>query len=419
MGSLCCVAARPHGSTACSRELSVVQNEPFWQTNTSFSPPLSRRWDHRFQSEVMSYESYGDGGIGSSFSSNSKESRSWVRGDDAVEHHYSASDGNLSYFDSPSDSLKVQHLMPPPLQGVNLGEYISAASREQTTPGALTFGHAAEGTSTVPYSMGSTPSHSDGSELDQTAKFRVPSRRSFSNLYSFHPKPVHPLTFPDQGFDSEAHGTCSFTSTHNKSISISNHESLSASPESGDTPHREAFRWSSGSSSIDSTDVSEQLDSEPPYNLSEAPKCGLCKRFLSHKSPWSTRRIVQSGDMPITGVLQCCHVYHAECLERTTPKSQKHDPPCPICERFMEDDIVLKPRVVCKAKHVGLSRLRSPVCGQVGDCMEGAVHTSPGMEDMPEFNALIGKKKGPILVKQLSLSSLSNPKGSIRICSHK
>ncbi|KAK1284810.1 hypothetical protein QJS10_CPB21g00599 [Acorus calamus] len=146
-----------------------------------------------------------------------------------------------------------------------------------------------------------------------------------------------------------------------------------------DTPHREAFRWSSGSSSIDSTDVSEQLDSEPPYNLSaEAPKCGLCKRFLSHKSPWSTRRIVQSGDMPITGVLQCCHVYHAECLERTTPKSQKHDPPCPICERFMEDDIVLKPRVVCKTKHVGLSRLRSPVCGQVGDCMEGAVHTSPG-----------------------------------------
>ncbi|KAK1309244.1 hypothetical protein QJS10_CPA09g01536 [Acorus calamus] len=369
MGSLCCVAARPHGSTACSRELSMVQNEPFWQTNTSFSPPLSRRWDHRFQSEVMSYESYGDGGIGSSFSSNSKESRSWVRGDDAVEHHYSASDGNLSYFDSPSDSLKVQHLMPPPLQGVNLGEYVSAASREQTTPGALTFGHATEGTSTVPYSMGSTPSHSDSSELDQTAKFCVPSRRSFSNLYSFHPKPVHPLTFPDQGFDSEAHG---------------------------DTPHREAFRWSSGSSSsIDSTDVSEQLDSEPPYNLSEAPKCGLCKRFLSHKSPWSTHRIVQSGDMPITGVLQCRHVYHAECLERTTPKSQKHDPPCPICERFMEDDIVLKPRMVCKTKHVGLSRLRSPVCGQVGDCMEGAVHTSPGNNLMLYRNHRLQKNLSP------------------------
>jgi len=41
--------------------------------------------------------------------------------------------------------------------------------------------------------------------------------------------------------------------------------------------------------------------------------------------------MVRTGDMPVAGVLSCSHVYHAECLEQTTPKSQKHDPPCPLC----------------------------------------------------------------------------------------
>ncbi|KAJ6349432.1 hypothetical protein OIU77_006920 [Salix suchowensis] len=35
--------------------------------------------------------------------------------------------------------------------------------------------------------------------------------------------------------------------------------------------------------------------------------------------------------MPTAGVLPCSHVFHAECLEQVTPKTQIHDPPCPSC----------------------------------------------------------------------------------------
>ncbi|KAL2553255.1 uncharacterized protein Fot_06874 [Forsythia ovata] len=67
-------------------------------------------------------------------------------------------------------------------------------------------------------------------------------------------------------------------------------------------------------------------------------RCGLCERFLSQISPWSSRRIVKSGDMPVAGVISCSHVFHAECLEQTTSKVCKNDPPCPICIRVEEEN---------------------------------------------------------------------------------
>ncbi|ERM94533.1 hypothetical protein AMTR_s00010p00265250 [Amborella trichopoda] len=102
-------------------------NEPYWQNNSSFSPPLSRRWDYRFQSEGLPYGSHG--GIqlyGSSLSSNSKESRSRVSSERFPNPQYSASDGMVSYISSPSDSFQTQ-LGTPPVQGVNLEEFVSSA----------------------------------------------------------------------------------------------------------------------------------------------------------------------------------------------------------------------------------------------------------------------------------------------------
>lgn len=101
-------------------------NEPFWRTNTSFSPPLSRRWDYQLQSEALTYES--DDGVvaldGSSVSSNSKGSRSWVNVERLPGHRYSASDGVFSYFNSPTDGYQNEQLMPPPVQGVNINDYV-------------------------------------------------------------------------------------------------------------------------------------------------------------------------------------------------------------------------------------------------------------------------------------------------------
>ncbi|XP_077213459.1 RING/U-box superfamily protein [Tasmannia lanceolata] len=361
-------------------------NEPYWRTNTSFSPPLSRRWDRRFQPEVLPYGSHGGTQLyESSPSSNSKDSRSWFRGDPFPNNQHSVSDGIVSYFSSPSDSFKTQQFTPPPMQGVDINDYVSATMREPASGPSASI-RSTEGTSAIPYSGGSASSHSDASEDEPMSKTHFPSHRNFSSRYSFMSKPVHPISFSNQTPEEEAHNNRpkpnenSILHSDTKSTEL---HSISGFTDLSATPRREGFRGSS-SSSVDFTDVSEHFTPESlgfSNNPSEGTKCGLCERFLSHRSPWSSRRIVRSGDMPITGVLSCRHVYHAECLDQITPKTQKHDPPCPLCTKS-EDENFPEQRLVCRQNN-GIQRLRSfgedgPSrpwgCGQVGDCVEGALH---------------------------------------------
>ncbi|OVA12190.1 zinc finger protein [Macleaya cordata] len=392
-GSFCCVAARPHGSNAASREWSMGPNEPYWRTNTSFSPPLSSRWDQSFQTEGIPNVSHGALQLyGSSLSSNSKESRTLMRGDHFRNH--SASDGAGSYFSSPSDSFQTQQWTPP-TKGFNIDDSGSGAMRVKFL--FVCF----QGTSAFPYSAGSTSSRSDGSEYEPMAKTHASSNRNFSSRCSFMSKPIHPISFSNQGRERDSHLTIATGSSFNQPIPNDNStrnsdlksvrnlaelQPISGFSEVGSSTQRETLRWSSASSSMDFTDVSEQLDTEsvgPSYdNISEGFRCGLCERFLSQRSPWSSRRIVRNGDMPVTGVLSCCHVFHADCLEQTTPKMQKQDPPCPLCSRSEENNSVEQP-LVSRLRN-GLPRLRQfgedgPSskpwgCGQVGDCVEGALH---------------------------------------------
>ncbi|XP_021691876.2 uncharacterized protein LOC110673144 isoform X2 [Hevea brasiliensis] len=85
--------------------------------------------------------------------------------------------------------------------------------------------------------------------------------------------------------------------------------------------HRDAHCQSSASSSVDFSDISKPFESEILGRLCisyDTFKCGLCERFLSQRSLWSSQQIVRSGDMPVTGVHSCCHVFHAECLGSDT-----------------------------------------------------------------------------------------------------
>lgn len=120
-GSLCCVAARPHGSHAASRDWSTDPHEPYWRTNTSFSPPPSR-WDFDFQPEGLQYGSH-DGGLlyGSSTSSNSKESRSWVRGNQLYNQPYS--DGAGMFLHSSSDLSQGPQWTPPAIQEISIDDF--------------------------------------------------------------------------------------------------------------------------------------------------------------------------------------------------------------------------------------------------------------------------------------------------------
>ncbi|KAL5123298.1 hypothetical protein HKD37_02G003917 [Glycine soja] len=371
-GSLCCVASRPHESNAGSRDWSMGPNEPYWRTNSSYSPPPTR-WDFRFQSEGLPYD-VNDGVqlYGSSTSSIDKESRGWVRGNHLYDLHYSASDDTGIFLSSPSDLSQGPQWTPPAIQEISIDNY-ETSTRKDSHPSVdrVSFTPNKEGTSVNPNSGGSTSSQSESSESESTAKSRLSSQRNFSNLRSFMSKPIHPMSFNDltttrDAFDPAVTDFTEFDTS---------------------TPLRDGHRWSSASSSQEFADITESFELETPgrsHFLSDGFRCGLCERFLTQRSPWSSRRIVRSGDMPTIGVLPCCHAFHAECLEQTTPKTQKSDPPCPVCVKLEEENSPDQ-RGHLRLR-TGFPRLKSSRddgpsrpwgCVQVGDCVEGALHAPP------------------------------------------
>ncbi|OMO93245.1 Zinc finger, RING-type [Corchorus capsularis] len=267
-------------------------------------------------------------------------------------------------------NVELNMWTPPAIQEITVDDYESATRRDRAG-GHLSFASTVEGISTNADSGFSTSSHSDSSESEPMVKQSSSSHRNFSSRRYFMSKPIHPLSFPM--------GTPMTEASDSAAAGFS---------DDAATPQRDAHRWSSASSSNnDFTDVSELFESEfcgrsciPP----EGFKCGLCERSLSQRSPWSSRRIVRSSDMPVAGVLSCRHVFHAECLEQTTPKTRKNDPPCPLCVRAEEQNSP-ENRVFSRFRN-GFPRLRpfsedgtsKPWgCAQVGDCVEGALHAPP------------------------------------------
>ncbi|XP_027360648.1 uncharacterized protein LOC113868880 [Abrus precatorius] len=347
-------------------------NEPYWRTNSSFSPPPTR-WDFRFQSEGLPY-GVNDGMqlYGSSTSSNGKESRGWVRGNHLYDLHYSASDGTGIFLSSPSDLSQGPQWTPPAIQEISIDDY-ETLTRKESHPSAsrVSFIPTKEGTSANPNSRGSMSSQSESSESESTTKSHLSSQRNFSNHRSFISKPIHPMSFHDHlttardAFDPAVTDFTEFDTS---------------------TPLRDGQHWSSASSSQEFADVTESFELETPGHPHIPPdgfRCGLCERFLSQRSPWSSRRIVRSGDMPTIGVLPCCHAFHAECLEQATPKTRKSDPPCPVCVKLEEENSTDQ-RGLLRSRN-GPPRLKSCEdgpsrpwgCAQVGDCVEGALHAPP------------------------------------------
>lgn len=332
-------------------------NEPQWRTNSSFSPPLPRRWDCRFQPDRTHHVTNEVPINGSSASSHSRGSRSGLSRQQYPNHHHSVSDGALSYFGSPSDNPQAPRWTPP-IQRYDLGEF-STPSRGI---GSESFVYRpcneqqfrAGFPSVSSSSLGSPSPLSESGRWASTSKqpnlFPPPNRRSFMS------KPVYPLVFRNPVSDGEPFGvpgpsTGSRMSHHRSTFSpdlklrksLTQLQKTEASPEADtSSSRREGFRWSNASSSDfwfdgDSIDIMEHIGLETlrsPHSKSASQhKCGLCQRPLWQKSPWCSHRMVRSADMPAVGVLPCCHIFHAECLEEITPKSQVHEPPCPVCQK--------------------------------------------------------------------------------------
>ncbi|KAL1202599.1 hypothetical protein V5N11_006574 [Cardamine amara subsp. amara] len=299
MGSLCCVAAKSDRSNSASGDFSFGPHEPYWRTNTSFSPPSSR-WDvHGLMDGISCY--------GSSTSSNANVLRS---PDLSQALHWSPND-----FESVSRREQILKQLPSTSRNVGIGCSLSSCS-----------------------DIGDSEPN-----------------RNFSSRRFFLSKPVHPILHPSDNV----------------------RETTSDSAD--------ACSWSSGTtSSIDSVDVPESVldwdnnSTKAQRVASSTFNCGLCNRYLSQKSPWGSRSIVKNRDMPVTGVLPCQHVFHAECLDQSTPKAQRNDPACPICtrqegEHFKSHNVVLRLKPLCED---GPST-RPWGCAQAGDCVESAVNVPP------------------------------------------
>lgn len=99
-------------------------HEPYWRTNTSFSPPPTR-WDLWNHSEGQSFGSQdGNQLYGSSTSANSRESRSWLRGSYLPNHHRnSVSDGVGPYITSPSEFSPAQQCTTPVIQEISVNDF--------------------------------------------------------------------------------------------------------------------------------------------------------------------------------------------------------------------------------------------------------------------------------------------------------
>lgn len=124
------MAARPHGSNTTNRDWSRAPHEPYWRANSSFSPTPSR-WDFQFQSEGegLPHVSHDNIQLYGSSTSNSKESKNWVRGNLLYNHQYSASDGAGEFLSSPSDLSPGPQWTPPAIQEIRIDDYEAPTRR--------------------------------------------------------------------------------------------------------------------------------------------------------------------------------------------------------------------------------------------------------------------------------------------------
>jgi len=345
--------------------------EPRWRMNSSFSPPASRGWDCMYSSDGLPHRTHDaphdHPPYVSSLSSHSKGSRSAFGSDQYLNHHHSVSDGALSYFGSPVDSLQAPRWTPS-LQRFDLGEFSTPAGGPK--PESSDHHQSSERHLTAVSSFSSASPYSETSQMASSSK-RPASHlpRNHLGRRSFMSTPVYPLVFRNPVSEAgasgmpEASNAGRTTPSDDSQVSpvwrrsltspeLKFHDTLSelrkmeASPGPNTSSRREGFRWSSASSydfgyDGEAIDISDHISVESqrsPTSSMSFLKCSLCERFLRQKSPWSSNRIVRNTNMPVAAVLPCRHVFHADCLEESTPKSEVHDPPCPLCARATDSE---------------------------------------------------------------------------------
>ncbi|XP_019057437.1 PREDICTED: uncharacterized protein LOC104807750 [Tarenaya hassleriana] len=385
MGSACCVAAR---------DKMVVPNrsdgESLQINNGRYSPTWSFRWDNRGRvaGEETSLSWLSDG--------LSRNDGSDVK----FESAFVSSEG------SPLDSFRAQTWQKSPQSDLSFRRNVStdvSEQIEQTTKDSIeSLGPSYPSPSKFSLSLASQPSSFSTSPLSSHSNLQ-PATSSTLKL-------AHRPLLSKQESDGQICGETSksrYSATEERQGTRWSND-LQCGPSEGWSMHAfsELMSFSQRESvSFDNDSFGLRRDKIGRHGnrtSNDQQTCGACSRPLTEKSLWSSQKIITSNELSVVAVLDCGHVYHAECLEHMTPEIDKFDPSCPICalgekKTHKLSEKALRAEMDLRARY---KRLRNRVMDSDFDC-----------DDLIMFDHTVGsyghKGKSPKLISSSSVKNCS------------
>lgn len=389
-GSVCCVASRPRGGSSCSVRASdgcsSLEPQHRWRVSGGFSPPLSSRWDpssslslNHHQPPPQDLVSSAHGSFSSQWrqqqqlpqheATSSSLSRSASRAgsgrfNDPFHHQRDPSDNNsVSSSSSPPDSFRAAPRWTS--RDASIGDFASASSdslSRTSEPLPTKEGCVQTRVVTLPETSGaSSCRYTRDSTTAAENSHRSSFRRNLSGSYSSLSKLGSRAFFRRQNSDSRTSLQSAGNGCHTAAMEEGVWSQRSEGQQAGGTDwSMQAFSQLVASSQregfgmLDTNSLTESLEEGVPLSLErirvassqnshrgspdfqrDLQMCGLCSRWLFHRSPWSSQRmLVGNIDLPVVGVLVCGHVFHADCLDKAVPETLRHDPPCPQCDQL-------------------------------------------------------------------------------------
>ncbi|KAG0602216.1 hypothetical protein M758_11G168300 [Ceratodon purpureus] len=373
-GSLCCVAARPHGTSENNHNWSTAGDKPRWHPNEGYVPPFSSSHLDRSQGEeYLGTSSRTFPTHRRSLSSSGRGSRSWRRVDGArLYNHYRTPSGSL-YGGSPNNFI----WNPLASSSHRIADSMTAESELADSPSTMTPSSKAEHFFTRPpafpnkseiisspfVSTMKPPTHSESvpssshvnDSLLSKPSFLMPSNHSRREQYEGRFPPAGPgrVSSLDGRFSFHRSNSSRSTSSAGGSSDWSSYHGLM---EMGPDARQEWLRITNATSPSDYSwgfnregydrgsgqMCMEKITASGSRSASPSPRpesCSICSRSLTQRSPWASSRVMGFHECNVVGVLVCGHTYHTECLEQITPDSSRQDPACPRCS---SDKVALK-----------------------------------------------------------------------------
>ncbi|KAJ7532280.1 hypothetical protein O6H91_14G080700 [Diphasiastrum complanatum] len=337
-GSVCCVAARPHGATDSHCAWATSRREHGWHFNEKFSPSLlvNRNTESHSTDLAGMADEFQFGRR--SMSSSNKGSAHGIGRESYRRNSLASSKEHVNEFISavPPDSMSSLADTKDSLKEVWCSESIeprfsnslcSIAGEGLRSPTARVspklhlFKSPSLSSKSLRLAGSQKLSWSPSDGRVHSARFNKSKARLSESRYSLQ---------------QSAHVEADFTSDQ---WSVPAFSELIASTYQGyrrpiDARSLVKLGFISAHNRVDKDALG--LETIKAYCSPLAPRsqnevCGLCSRFLSRPSYPNSQKLLDNNHLTVVGVLSCGHTFHADCLEQVTPEAELNNPSCPHC----------------------------------------------------------------------------------------